>query len=108
MFKEIQAISQEIITLNSQVHGTVLSTKNLLSLKKNWANIELIKKNINHLLDEISLTSETNTDEILRLLSQTKQLVSQLGKSIEKIHALMDKLVCNYRDQWEKIHRNNK
>ena len=105
MFKEIQAISQEIVALNSQVQGTVFSPQKLLSLKKNWANIELIKNNINELLDEISLVPETNTHEILNLLTQIKQLVSQLGKSIEKIHALMDILVCNYREQWEEIYK---
>lgn len=107
MFKEIQSISNKIIELDSQINKSILSTKNLRTLKNCLTSIELIKQNINHLLDEISLIPKTSAAEILKLLIKINQSIIQLNKSIEKIYQLMDKLVFNYRDRWESMHKNN-
>ena len=57
----MQQISQEMLTLNSQVYGAILSEKDLNLLKAALIKIKFIQENVNNLLDQASLISMTDT-----------------------------------------------
>jgi hypothetical protein len=106
MIKKIQQIAQEMIKLNSQVYDTVLSKKDLKKLEQALITIQLNQNNINNLLHEASLIPITNSHELIKIITNIHQSLSQLGTSAEQIYALLDKFVCNYREEWNIIKTN--
>ncbi|HSC25223.1 MAG TPA: lipoate protein ligase C-terminal domain-containing protein [Candidatus Babeliales bacterium] len=100
MIKEIKEISQEMIKLNSQVYGTILSKKDLKKIKEALIGIQLNQNNINKLLQEASFTSTSNPNELITIITNIHQSLYQLGIFTEKIYTLLDKFVCNYREEW--------
>lgn len=106
MIKEIKEISQEMIELNSQVYGTILSKKDLKKLEQALIGIQLNQNNINNLLREASLTSTSNPNELITIITNIHQSLYQLGIFTEKIYTLLDKFVCNYREEWNIIKTN--
>jgi|GEM_PF-5040464 len=106
MIKEIEQISHELITLNNQVYGAILSEKDLCTLKNALTTIQCIQNNINNLLHKASAISITDTSETREVLSKIHQLLTELGTTVETIEALSSKFVCNYRDEWN-ILKNN-
>lgn len=100
MINEIQKISQELITLNSQVYDTILSEKNLNLLQESLIKINFIQENINNLLHQSSLISITSTKELTEIITKIYKLLTELGKTVETIEELSSRFVCHYRDEW--------
>jgi hypothetical protein len=106
MIKEIEQISHEMIKLNAQVYGAILSETDLKALEKSLIKIKSSQDNINNLLHEASLISITNTNELIKIVTKIHQLLTDLGTSVETIYELSDKFVCNYRDEWNIVKTN--
>ena len=106
MIKEIQEISKAMITLNDRVYRAILSTEELHILKSNLTIIESIKNDINHLLEETSFISSTNTEQLITILTKIHQLLSQQAIAVESIATLTDKFIRNYREEWNIIQKN--
>jgi hypothetical protein len=106
MINEIEQIAHEMIRLNSQVYDAILSEKDLNILENALINIEYIQNNINNLLHETSLISATNTNESIQIVTKIHQLLTELGTTVEIIHELSSKFVCNYRYEWNLIKTN--
>lgn len=106
MIKEIQQISQELIILNSQVYGAILSEKDLTTLEEALIKIKLIKENINNLLDETSLISVADTKKSTETATKIYELLAELGTIVETIKEFSRKFVCNYREEWSIIKTN--
>ena len=106
MIKEIQQISQEMLTLNSQVYGAILAEKDLIILEEALIKINLIQKGINTLLDEASLISVADTKKSTAVVTKIYELLAELGTTVEIIHSLSTKFVCNYREEWNIIKTN--
>lgn len=105
MIKEIQQISNKMIILNSQVYNAILSKEDLNLLKNALTNIQSIQNDINFLLDKTSFIASTEIKSS-KILINIHQLLSQLGIEINTIYTLMDKFVCNFREEWHIIHQN--
>lgn len=106
MIKEIQQISQEMLTLNSQVYGAILSEKDLNLLKEALIKIKFIQENVNNLLDQASLISMTDTKELPNSVTKMYELLTELGTTVEVIYELSSKFVCNYREEWNILKTN--
>ncbi len=106
MIKEIQQISQEMLTLNSQVYGAILSEKDLTTLEEALIKIKLIQEGINNLLDKTFLISSANTKESTEIVTKIYELLAELGTIIETIKEFSRKFVCNYREEWNIINTN--
>ena len=106
MIKEIQKISKEMVTLNDNVYGAILSAEDLQILENNIIIIKSVQKNINSLIDKAFFISSTNTDQLIISLTKIYQLLSQQAIAVEAITALSDKFICNYREEWNIIQKN--
>ncbi|HSC25221.1 MAG TPA: hypothetical protein VLB80_03345 [Candidatus Babeliales bacterium] len=107
MIKEIEQISQELVILNSQVYGAILSEKDLILLEEALVKIKFIQENINNLLEQASLTSITNTKGLTNIVTKIYELLTELGITFETIHELLRKFVCNYEEEWNIIKTNH-
>lgn len=106
MIKEIQQISQEMLTLNSQIYGAILSEKDLIALEEVLIKIKLLQENINSILDQASLISMTDTKKSNAMVTKLYELLTELGIMVEKVYDFSDKFVCNYREEWNIIKTN--
>ena len=75
-------------------------------LKNNLTTIESTKNDINNLLDEASLLSSTNTEQLITILTKIHRLLPQQATAVESIATLTDKFICNYRKEWDIIQKN--
>jgi hypothetical protein len=105
MIKEIEQIANAMITLNSQVYGAILSEKDLNILEKSLRKIKSIQNHIHNLLQESSLVSVTN-DNDLKEITNIHKLLIELGTAAEEIEELSSKFVCNYEEEWNIIKTN--
>jgi hypothetical protein len=106
MIKEIEQISREMLTLNSQVYGAILSEKDLIWLEKALVKIRFIKETFNNILEQASLTFTTNTKESTIAVTKIYELLTELDAIFNKMEELSSKFVCNYREEWNIINKN--
>lgn len=106
MIKEIQQLSRELIILNSQVYGAILSEKDLNLLEEALIKINFIQENINNLVSQASLISIANTKELTEIVTKIYDLLTELGTTVGTIEELSSKFVCNYRDEWNILKKN--
>jgi len=105
MIKEIRQISQELMILNSQAYGAILSEKDLNLLEGALIKIKFIQGDINNLLNQTSLTSIENTESI-NVVTKLYELLTELNDMVKKIEELSNKFVCQYREEWNIIKTN--
>jgi hypothetical protein len=115
MLKQLEALEQELIILNNKVNKSILSDHDLTILRNTLNSLLKLKDTLKDLNfdfsrfpDEVSLADLINADQVIFLLMGIYQTLSEGILLLNKMRTFTGKMVCNYREQWEKIHKNNK
>ena len=112
MLKQLEALEQELIILNSTVNKSILSDLDLTILHDTLNNLlalnntlKTLNLDLSKFPDKVSLIDLINADHVITLLINIHQTLSQCIFSLDTIRTFTGKMVCNYREQWEEIHK---
>jgi hypothetical protein len=106
MIKEIKEISEMVIALNNNIYGALLSEKEVYFLKKNMYEIVSIQKNMHEILTSASCIAMIEKDRLVIILTEINELLSDLIIATESIAMVVNKFVCNYRNEYESFQSN--
>ena len=93
MLKELQEISNVLLYFNNQKNELIFSEQEVAVLSTTLNQAMAIQDHLNKSLEKLSLAYLNDADEIINLLIMAHQSFSQLISLIDRLHALMTKVI---------------